>query len=100
MFITFTPIENKVDKLMKMNWSDLNPIGKGVLVEHNKCLPLYDVDGSKFAVGSFVRCKINGAIRYITDKNTDKTFQDDGEVSGYAPSPYCYYKSYTLIIQE
>lgn len=43
-------------------------------------------------INSWVRCKNNGILRYIT-KHTDKyRFEDDGLLSKQSPSPYCIIK--------
>lgn len=79
------------------NWNDLTLKERLALVKHNEQFDLYTVSGSYFAVNAFVRCKNNGAIRYITKLHDNKRFEDDGKISGREPSPHCWYKYYVMI---
>ncbi len=81
----------------KKNWNELTSKERLVLVKHNEQLDLYSVSGSYFAVNAFVRCKRNGTIRYITKNGWGGVFEDDGEVSGCKPSPFCHYEHYDMI---
>tara|TARA_R100001369_G_scaffold86788_1_gene121661 strand:+ start:63 stop:317 length:255 start_codon:yes stop_codon:yes gene_type:complete len=78
------------------NWNELTLKERLALVKHNEQFILYSVSGSYFAVDAFVRCKNNGVIRYITNKN-NRTFEDDGKISGCEPSPSCHYEHYVMI---
>lgn len=73
-----------------MNWNELTLEEKHTIIKHNRGL------GSNFNVGSFVICKNNGVIRYITEIKKE-TFKDNGEISGCEPSPNCHYKNYKII---
>lgn len=84
-------MENK-----ETNWNDLTLKERLALVKHNEQLDLFNVSDVYFAVNSFVRCKNNGIIRYITEQN-GSTFKDDGKISGCEPSPYCHYEDYVMI---
>ncbi len=84
-------------KNTKKNWNELTSKERLALVKHNEKLDLYSVSGSYFAVNSFVRCKRNGIIRYITKNGWGGVFEDDGEVSGCKPSPFCHYEHYEMI---
>lgn len=49
-----------------------------------------------FPIGSWVKCKNNNELRYVT-KHTDKyRFEDDGKLSKQSPSPHCWYKNYII----
>lgn len=54
--------------------------------------------GEIFPIGSWVKCKNNDAIRFVTGHNGTRYFKDDGEISGLSPSPHCYYTNYELFI--
>jgi hypothetical protein len=79
------------------NWNNLKLKERLALTKHNEQLNSYDVNGSSFAVNAFVKCKKNGAIRYITKEHDNERFEDDGNISECTPSPYCWYENYVMI---
>lgn len=85
-------------KLEPLNWNNLTLIKRLFLIRHNSKLETYLIEGNRFAVGAFVKCKDNGLIRYITKKNKcSEIFKDDGKISMADPSPFCYYDNYEMI---
>lgn len=49
---------------------------------------------NKIPVNSWVRCKTNDELRYVTRHTGRDHFEDDGKVSGQAPSPFCRFEYY------
>ncbi len=46
---------------------------------------------------TWVKCKKNDEIRYVTRQISSVYFEDDGRMSGQKPSPHCYYSNYEPI---
>lgn len=55
------------------------------------------VSRSYFPVGTWVKAKRSGGVRYVTRPNNKECFEDDGKVSGQAASPYCHYNNYEAL---
>jgi len=79
-----------------MNWDYITPDKKCHIINHNKQLERFLVDGKPFAINAYVK-SLNGWIRYITRDISPLYFEDDGTVSGAEPSHYCRYKHYEMI---
>lgn len=54
--------------------------------------------GFEFPTGSWVKCKNNDFIRYVTKNTNKRCFEDDGLLSGLPASPSCYYDKYELFL--
>lgn len=79
-----------------MNWDYITPDKKCHIINHNKQLERFLVDGKPFAINAYVK-NLNGWIRYITRDISPLYFEDDGTVSGAEPSDHCRYKHYEMI---
>lgn len=55
---------------------------------------LEKLDYSPIPIGSWVKAKRSGGIRYITKQINKKCFEDDGKLSKQSPSIHCYYSNY------